>query len=148
LLTGGHSPSWSPDGQKIVFTNENDIKTINVDGSGETKLTDDTEGDGIPMYSPDGTTVAYQHDISTSYPCNRQLRIINVNTKAIVDITDGSSSDMNLCWSPDGTKIAFFSNRDGVEYSLYIYDLDDASIKRLTDKTYYADNDSAISWTR
>ncbi|MGV8122603.1 MAG: TolB family protein [Candidatus Xenobiia bacterium LiM19] len=144
LLAGGHSPAWSPDGKKIIF---NDLETINVDGTGGVeKLIDEPEGSGMALYSPDGSKVVYQHDVSTSFPCNRQIRIINVNTKAIINITDGSSDDILPCWSPDGSKVAFYSNRDG-GYSMFVYNLTDANIKKLNDKTYYTDSDGGMSWT-
>jgi TolB protein len=49
------SPSWSPDGQQIVFTSDRDgdadIYVMNVDGSGVTALTDNAdEGDYTPSW--------------------------------------------------------------------------------------------------
>lgn len=49
-------PTWSPDGERIAFTSESakgsNIYVTNADGSGLTKLTDDTAGDAFPAWRP------------------------------------------------------------------------------------------------
>jgi Tol biopolymer transport system component len=66
-------PQWSPDGSKILFRSRRDdvpsepagsdspdeIYVMNADGSGQTRLTFDAAIDQWPVWSPDGTLIAY-----------------------------------------------------------------------------------------
>jgi Tol biopolymer transport system component len=60
-------PKWSPDGSKIIFSNDahlnvGDIFTIRPDGSGLKRLTDVIplgDADFRPDYSPDGTMIVF-----------------------------------------------------------------------------------------
>lgn len=51
-------PSWSPDGTRIAFERDG-IMTVNVDGTGETQLSEETWNTYYPEWSPDSTRVAY-----------------------------------------------------------------------------------------
>ena len=51
--TPDYAPSWSPDGNQIVFSsnrdgNAGDIYVMNADGSGEIRLTNDAAVDANP----------------------------------------------------------------------------------------------------
>lgn len=57
------APVLSADGQTIAFMSRRDgnweIYTVNVDGSGLTRLTDNPADDGLPTWSPDGAVLAF-----------------------------------------------------------------------------------------
>ena len=69
LIAGDYSPSWSPDGNQIVFVSSRagcgfDIFSMNADGTNQINLTNTTsalEGilDGTPASSPDGEWIVY-----------------------------------------------------------------------------------------
>lgn len=58
--------SWSPDGKKITYSiaadNNADIWSINVDGTGAKRLTDNPSTDAMTAWSPDGQYIYFLSD--------------------------------------------------------------------------------------
>ena len=63
-------PQWSPDGKRIAFVSDRtgkaldegrntDVWVIDADGGSLTKISDHTEPDSSPRWSPDGQTIAF-----------------------------------------------------------------------------------------
>jgi Tol biopolymer transport system component len=103
----GHSfsqPQWSSDGARLLYyagpSGENDIWVVNADGSAETNLTNDSDDEFWPTWSPDGTQIAFDQD-----------------AKLVVMASDGNGRrqlDVQVApappiWSPDGTQLYCFS---------------------------------------
>ena len=111
-LTSGHqwdnSPSWSPDGNQIVFQRgffegDNYIVTIDVDGSNKTPLTAGFPEDYGPSWSPDGATIGYVTEygqLALMAPDGSNRREIVAN-HAVGGVFGGMS------WSPDSSQIAY-----------------------------------------
>jgi Tol biopolymer transport system component len=59
----GSHPTWSPDGEKIVFVSfrdgDNEIYTMDADGSDVTRLTEHEANHLYPTWSPDGEKIAF-----------------------------------------------------------------------------------------
>ncbi|MDX2194294.1 MAG: hypothetical protein NW201_13145, partial [Gemmatimonadales bacterium] len=141
-LDGVTTPSWSPDGQRLVFTGYDggltDLFVVNRDGSGLTRLTNDKYADLHPMWSPDGTTIAFTTDRGprTNFEDmvfgNYRLALYDVGSKRIslLDRMD-EGRNVNPVWAPDGKSLAFVSDRNGVA-NLFLYDLAQNEVYQLT----------------
>jgi Tol biopolymer transport system component len=136
-------PSWSPDGTRIVFFSDRDgnyeIYTMNPDGSEQTRLTENPEGDRNPCWSPDGKKIAFV----TERDGNVKIYIMNSDGSNETRLTENLADDFSPSWSPDGSKIIFGSNRDG-NAEIYIMNADGSDQTRLTDEPA---NDGHPSWS-
>lgn len=132
------SPSFSPDGTKIVFTRQlsyagkSNIYVMNADRSGIAKqITNYTMNDFSPSFSPDGTKIVFTR-ASEIYTMNADdgSNQINLTNNTV-------EHDIDPSFSPDGTKIAFASNRDSGNWDIYVMNAKDGTqLKRLTNSPF------------
>lgn len=115
-------PSWSPDGERIVFASDDDgdleLFIINADGTGQTQITNNTGLDTSPIFAPDGQSIVFASDFESPGFTEIYLREPNGNT---IRLTDDAGSSFAPAFSPDGTRIAFVSDRSG-DADIYIMD--------------------------
>ena len=113
------SPNWSNDGHRIVFTGISfsglsDLYIVEVESGELQKITNDFYDDRDPVWSPDGTAIAFASDRSF-YGKDGFLNIFiyDLSNGNIQNITHGKHNDYSPTWSPDGQYLAFASDRDG-----------------------------------
>lgn len=102
---------------KIAFVSKRDgnseIYTINEDGSGLNRLTNNKSEDFMPQWSPDGTKILY---ISKNGNKN-EIWVMNQDGSEPVRVAEDCDLDYPPSWSPDGQKI-LLSVRPGLRQNL------------------------------
>ena len=140
-LTQGSTPSWSPDGTKIVFSfglgrfrgDVKDIFVIDSNGANRVNLTKGRHNvNHSPAVSPDGTKIAF-----TSYrDDNFEIYVMNADGRNPKNLTLHLDDDTSPTWSPDGRKIAFGSLQVAGEIpilsDIFVMDADGANRTNIT----------------
>jgi hypothetical protein len=110
VYTGGTYPKFSPDGKKIIFAlNNEDIASINTDGTGFTTAIAWRGKQDTPDYSPDGTKIVFSSatDSKGKSLGGNQVFIANANGSSPVQLTKNTGTNEYPTFSPSGTTIAF-----------------------------------------
>lgn len=117
---------------KIAFqTNRdgnNEIYSMNTDGSGLSNLTSNGAADGEPAWSADGSKIAF-----VSYrDGNGEIYVMNADGSGVKRLTNNPASDFQPAWSPDGTKITFARSEVSGVADIYVMNADGSNQTRLT----------------
>jgi dipeptidyl aminopeptidase/acylaminoacyl peptidase len=112
------NPDWSPDGSLIVFDMANDstagtdIDVVEVATGNVTVLLADGAFDREPVWSPDGTHLAFRIDQGSS----SQLAVMDARGTDVHRITTGAAFSFLPSWSHDGLTILYSRDVDGPRY--------------------------------
>ena len=140
--TGSAHAAWPGNNGKIVFKtsanngNDDQIWTVNPDGTGLTQLTIGNDGstrcgagDEEPVWSPDGTRIVFTSSRSgvqevwvMNWDGSGQTRL--THTGADDESCEDDQFSENPSWSPDGTKIIFTRAVSGQREDLWIMNAD------------------------
>jgi Tol biopolymer transport system component len=159
-LDGVLSPSYSPDGQHIVFSGFadgiTDLYVVDVNGKNLHHLTSDRFGDLMPSWSPDGTKIAFATDRGSTDLADLKMGKMQI---AIYDMQSGTSqvlpgqkgTNINPVWSPDSKSIAYASDRSGTS-NIYLHNIGSDQDLRVTNVqsgvSQYTETSPVMSWSR
>ena len=161
-----HSPSWSPDGKRIVFMSARDghvdahgspifeIYVMDADGGNPQNLTNNLSYETSPSWSPDGKRIAFDSNRDGRF--NWEIYVMDADGGNVQRLTNnpdpnGHPDDRYPSWSPDGKRIVFSARREGhvvhnldITYEIYVMDADGQNEQRLTENR---NNDWYPSWS-
>jgi Tol biopolymer transport system component len=107
---------------------------INVDSTGQTKLTDMEGGACQPAWSPDGQRLAFISpcDSNRDFYSGSAIFVMNLDGSGLTPLHTVPGGDYDPTWSPDGKFIVFTSIRSSGRPEIYAYKLEDNSVKSLS----------------
>ena len=151
-LVAVYSPSWSPDGNKIVFTGIDrsgfsDLYVYDRRSEQLRQLTHDTYDDRDPAWSPDGTQLAFSSDrTALGQEGAYNIFTYTLNTDRIAYVTYGPQKDLSPSWSPDGTRLVFASARPQADGKMGAQDLWVAELQGQREAPIAQRHDAETNW--
>jgi TolB protein len=164
---------WSPDGQKLVFTNRDvtdpdqnnavsaEIYVLKIDGMGmplldETgtalppqRLTNNAYEERGPAWSPNGTRIAFACRIglldARGVP-TFEICVMDADGSDVVRLTNNSVQDLTPTWSPDGQQLVFHRTPLGQMFTMSSALSEDGSFPVATQVTFPPGTNLLAHW--
>ncbi len=132
-------PAWSPDGTKIAFIRFTRRQTnltiwvMNADGSGQTQLTTEAQGDsGTPGWAPNGSMIVFYR--WTGVGDDNDIWVMDADGSNQRVLLDTDTSVYSPAWAPNGTLIAFVGRPPtGGPPQIWVMNADGTNPTMLTD---------------
>lgn len=134
-------PAISPDGQTIAFSYKGDIYTMPVSGGRASPLTIHEAYDYMPVWSPDGRSIAFASDRSGNF----DIYLISTYGGTPKRLTYYSNGEYPSAFTPDGQNIIFTGLRMDLNTSLsfptgalpelYSVSIDGGAVKQILSVT-------------
>ena len=109
LTLSAETPLWlrdvaiSPDGSTVAFTYKGDIFSVPATGGKATRLTSTPAVEQTPVWSPDGTKIAFASDRSGG----KFIYVMDATGGNATRLTFNSAAATPLAFSPDGKAVLF-----------------------------------------
>ena len=151
-------PAWSPKSDTLVvvglLNGRSDLWLLDAKTGVHRRITNDLWDEKEPTWTPAGDAITFSSDRGAPvvlHPVKKPggygaygIYQVRVADDSLALVIDTAGDDHSPAWSPDGAKLAFISDR-GRTPNMYIYDLDDSTVTRLTDLTGAV---TSVSWSR
>jgi dipeptidyl aminopeptidase/acylaminoacyl peptidase len=117
-------PQWSPDSSRIAFVSNRtgklldgdrntDVFVISAEGGALTKISDHTEPDNSPRWSPDGKSIAFLGNLQESSHPKIFLASSAGNSPSTLTVNGLDLIPTNLSWAENGRALYFESGVKG-----------------------------------
>ncbi len=127
------SPAWSSNGLEIAVTAADSLYRVGLAGAAPARLTPVDICVQHPLWSPDGTQIAFLSAPVFSDPSGGwSLQLVHQDGSGLITLV--SSNDLRLeqfAWSPNGGQIAFTASTAAAEPDLYLINRDGSGLLRL-----------------
>lgn len=129
------SPSFSPDGRRIVYVTNRPgglgLYIADADGTNAEALTPFSFGDQSqrtdPSWSPDGRLIAFQAEKDG----RSQIHSVSPRDRGAIRQYTNEGRNEDPSWSPDSRHLVFTSNRSGA-WQLWVLDIESNRVRQLT----------------
>ncbi len=138
VLAPGMDPAAASDGFRIAFVvadysaGTGDIFVLGDNGTAVRQLTNDSELDDSPAWSPDGKRIAFR-SYRSGY--DGEIWVVNADGSAPVNLTPNALpatwDNRHPDWSPDGQSIVFASTMGG-DWGIWAMSADGTGKRQLT----------------
>ncbi|MEP7015535.1 MAG: MopE-related protein, partial [Verrucomicrobiota bacterium] len=131
INNAGGGGKCRPECPKIAFTSLRDgnyeIYVMNIDGTDQTRLTNDATANKLPSFNGDGSKIAFV----AARDGNSEIYVMNADGTGQTNLTNNPAFDYYPNFSADGSKIVFTSDRDG-NGEIYVMNANGTGVTRLT----------------
>lgn len=109
LAAGATTPLWlrdikiSSDGSTVAFCYKGDIYTVPATGGQATRLTATEAYENVPVWSPDGTKIAYASDRNGNF----DVYVVDAKGGTPKRLTFNSANELPESFTPDGKSVLF-----------------------------------------
>lgn len=124
-ILGARWLALSPDGSRLAFSYQGDIWVAPAGGGKAVPLTDNVEMDDRPVWSPDGTKIAFASD---RYG-NNDVFVVDADGGRPKRVTYNSGPDIPSSWTPDSKSVLVMRRLDDAYRGIYSVNVETGALQ-------------------